>query len=138
MKRLHEYLGGTQAQRTNADQKQPYESRPNWSFLYPTRDKREPWQGDFAGVVRLSATGARYWVNLWASDTYRLRLSEKRGLLKTPICQLVSVGPDRQTSELPLFDEDSSRQFMLHVDLQKTGQRWLEIHFETILEKEDR
>jgi hypothetical protein len=123
----------------NTAQAQPYEDRADRSLLYPARNKRESWKSDFTGVVRLSATGLCYWVNTWVSDaSYRLRLSEKDGPLKTPVCQLTPVGPDRYTGELALFDAGSSRQFMLHVELRETVRRLLEIHFETILEKEDR
>jgi hypothetical protein len=109
-----------------------YEDRVDRALLYPTRNKRESRQSDFTGVVRLSGKGKRYWVNVWASDTYRLRLSERSGLLKTPICRLAPVGPDLYRGGLALSDEDSSRQFMLHVDLQETGQRLLEIRFDAV------
>src|SRR5262249_36761485 len=112
----------------------PYESRPDRANLYPARNKREPWQADLISVVRLLATGALYWVNVWASDnTYRLQLSEKDGPVKTPVCRLSPVGPDRWTGELHLFDESSSNQFLLRVWLHETvGQRWLKVHFEVI------
>jgi hypothetical protein len=138
MKNVHRHLGGTQAQRTNPYRKQPYESRLDRALVYPACNKRESWQSDFCGVIRLAITNRRYWVNLWANDTYRLRLSEKDGLLKTPVCRLSSVGPGRYTGELALSRKDSSHQFLLHVELRETVQGLLEIHFETILEKEDR
>ena len=128
MKKIPQYLGGTQAQRT----KQPYEDRPDRALLYPVRNKREAWQSNYNGVVRLSAVGKRYWVNLWISDPYRIRLCEKDGLLKTPVCQLSPVGSGRYTARLQLADEDSSRQFLLRVWLHETDQRWLEVHFEVI------
>ena len=135
MKTLYQYLGGTQAQRT----KQSYESRPDRALLYPTRNKHESWQSDFCGVIRLAITNRRYWVNLWANEnTYRLRLSEKDGLLKTPVCRLSPVGPDRYTGELVLSDEFSSHQFLLHVELRETVRGLLEIRFETISQKENR
>jgi hypothetical protein len=129
MRNIPQYLGATQAQRT----RQPCESRVDRAFLYPVRNKRESWQSDFVGVVRLSASGQRYWVNVWAADQYRLRLSEKDGLgLKTPICRLSPAGPGRYTGELRLRDEDSSQQFLLRVWLHETDQRGLSLHFETI------
>jgi hypothetical protein len=110
-----------------------YEDRADRALLYPTRNKRENWQSDFVGVVRLSATGKRYWVNLWISDPYRIRLSEKDGLVKSPVCRLSPVGPGRYTGKPALYDKDSSRQFLLRVWLHETDQCWL--HFEVISQK---
>jgi len=138
MRRLRQYLDSTQAQRTNTYQKQSYESRPDWAFVYPVRNKRESWQSDFCGVVRLTITNRRYWVSVWSNGIYRLRLSEKDGRLKTQIYRLSALGPDRYKGELLLPDDASSSQFRLRVHLRETDQRWLEIHFETISQKEDR
>jgi hypothetical protein len=128
MKSIYQYQSGTQAQRT----KQPYESRPDRALLHPARNKRADWQSDFSGVVRLSVTNRLYWIKLWTNNGFRVRLSLKGGLLKTPVCRLSPVGPGRYTGELLLFEEDSSRQFLLRVWLQETGQRWLSVHFEAI------
>jgi hypothetical protein len=38
---------------------------------------------------------------------------------------------------LLLPDEESSRQFRLRVHLRETRHRWLEVRFETVLQKED-
>jgi hypothetical protein len=138
VKNIPQNPAAAQARRTNPYQKQPYEDRVDKAPLYPARNKREPWQSDLAGVVRLSATGARYWVNLWSTDGFRLRLSEKDGPLKTPVCRLSPVGPGRYTGELLLSDEESSSQFLLRVWLHETDQRWLEVHFEVISQKENR
>src|SRR5262249_16827167 len=130
-KNLHHHSGGTQAQRTN----QPYESRPDRTFLYPVRNEREAWQSDFVGVVRLSTTGERYWVHLWTADQYRLRLSAKNGLIKTCACLLAPIGSGRHPGQLLVCDEFSPRQFLLRVCLRETDQRWLEVHFEVISQR---
>jgi hypothetical protein len=137
MTNIREYLSAAQAQ-PDSHQKQAYEPRADRAFLYPVRHKREPWQSDFSGVVRLSATGARYWANLWISDPYRIRLSEKDGLLKSTVCRLSPLGPGRYTGRLALCDKGSSHQCLLRVWLHETDQQWLQVHFETILEKECR
>ena len=108
-----------------------YEDRVDRAFLYPAR-QLELWQCNFTGVVRLSATGIRYWVNLWTTDTYRLRLSEKNGQLKTPVCRLSPLGSGHYTGELLLVHADAPRPFLLRVDLRATDQRWLEVRFNAV------
>jgi hypothetical protein len=135
MENVHQYRHGTQAQQRTKQ----HESRSDRTILYPVRNKRESRQSDYCGVVRLSSTGKRYWVNLWTADPYRLRLSEKDGLgLKTPISRLSPVGEGCRTGQLLLNVEDAFTQLRLRVWLRETDQRWLEVHFETIFQKEDR
>ena len=117
---------------------QPCESRANWAILYPSRNKRESWQSDFTGVVKLDIVNRRFWINVWSGDIYRLRLCEKDGPVKTSVCQLSPVDPGRYTGRLLLSDEDSSCQFLLRVWLRETGHPLLEVHIEVISQKEDR
>jgi hypothetical protein len=52
-----------------------YEDRINWALCYPNR-KCEERMSDFTGVVRLTETGRKYWVNVWQGrDTEEAALS---------------------------------------------------------------
>jgi hypothetical protein len=117
-------------QRTNSKRpRQPCESRIDWALVYPNCRKTESWQSDFTGVVRSSVTGERYWVNVWADDRYRLRLSAKDALVKSPVCRLAPVGPGQCRGELPLCDEFSEHEFRFTVALRETSAAPLEVHF---------
>jgi hypothetical protein len=136
MENIPHNLRGTQALRTDADQKQPYETRPDRANLYPVRNKRQPWQSDLTGVVRLTATGLRYWINVWVNGGCKLRISEQHGSVKSSICQFSPLGEEgRYTGQLTLWDEDSRSQFRLRVWLRETDQQWLAVHFEVVSQR---
>ena len=93
----------------------------------------EFWRSNFIGTTRLSVTTTHYLISVWATDTYRLRLTEIHRLgLKTPICRLSPVGPGHYRGALVLAHADFPRHFMVRVDLQETDQGWLEIRFDAV------
>jgi hypothetical protein len=76
-------------------------------LCYPAR-RRESWQADFAGVVRLAESGALYWINVWLSEPrgFALSIKPKEGAGKSVSCQLRTEHghPERYTGSVQMTD----------------------------------
>jgi hypothetical protein len=85
----------------------PYESRKDWAVLY-ANCKRHDWMADSSGIVRLTATGALYWVNVWEQPGhFALKLKPKEGGGGSVGCRLWTAAdhPERYQGTLLLSDE---------------------------------
>jgi hypothetical protein len=72
----------------------PHETRADQAIAYPSR-KRQAWQSDFGGVVRLSESRQLFWINIWDNRGgpsqhrhFALSLKAKDGSGKLVRCQL--------------------------------------------------
>jgi hypothetical protein len=119
---------------------QPHESRPNWAIAYPPRNKREDWQADFAGVIRLAESGKLFWVNVWEhpgglSQPRHFGLSIKaKGSTEKPVRGLLTTTadhPERYTGSLQLSD---GTRYIVTLWEDDQPAQLLSVHFERSVE----
>jgi hypothetical protein len=126
---------------THHREQKAYEARPDWAVCYPYR-KRQEWMSDFCGVVSLSETGERYWLNIWEHQdnltdarhfVLRLRAKEDPGA-KTYSNQLHRslFYPGQYVGTLLLANGQKLRVDLWEDCRPQTGRRYLRVHFELI------
>jgi hypothetical protein len=117
-----------------------YEVRPNRAVCYPNR-KRQEWMSGFVGVVSLSETGDKYWVNIWqnrhnlaGARYFALRLRAKDNLAKTYSSQLRDnpFHPGQYVGTLALANGQKFRLELWEDSHPQTGRRYLRAPFELI------
>jgi hypothetical protein len=84
--------------------KYPHESRVGWTIAYPDR------RNGFCGVVRLSQTGKRYWINIrehqdCSGFDLQLKTKDEPGAKPYRCCiQASAIDPDQFAGPLQLAD----------------------------------
>ena len=115
-----------------------YEDRIDWALCYPNR-KCEEWMSNFTGVVRLTETGRKYWVNVWqgrdkhtGTEEFAFRLRAKEGPgTRASSCQLRENRSSsiQYAGKLALTDILELRLECWEEAVGEIGRRRLRIHF---------